>query len=218
MTDCAAPRHDDPVQAEAHAHLCGSCKAGLRRDLRRLPALASELTDQLDPRRSTCMARTGADGSGMGLPYNDPAAECISQIRHDLAWWTWEIASQRGWEPPAKDSIPAMAGWLVAQVTWCAFRPWAGDLAAAFAADRGRSMAVIDPMPRADIPIPADVNYCPRCGHTMCLYATVYQSAGDRRQSLVTCGNCLHEWDAVQWLRLGQTIIAWRDAQRKEAA
>ena len=218
MNDCAAPRHDEPVPAEPHAHLCQPCKAGLRRDLRRLPALDRELEQLLDSRGNW----TGGVGDsierwGVGLPYNDAAAECRSQIRHDLRTWiSWVSDERQPGNCPVR-TIPAMTGWLAGWVTWASLRPWAGAMAGTFAENRGRAMAIIDPMPRAEIPIPADVNYCPRCGHTGCLFATVYQSAGDRRPSLVTCGNCLHSWDAVQWLRLGQTIIAWRDAQRKAA-
>ena len=214
MNDCAAPRHDEPAQAEAHSFLCAACKAGLRRDLHRLPALDRDLEQLLDPRR----AGGAGHGDGTGLPYHDAASECRSQIRHDLGWWISLVLEERQPGSCPVRTLPAMTGWLSGWVTWASHREWAGDLAAAMAANRSRAMAIIDPMPRAEIPIPADCNYCPRCGHTGCLFATVYQSAGDRRQSLVTCGNCLHEWDAVQWLRLGQTIIAWRDAQRKAVA
>jgi hypothetical protein len=214
MNDCAAFHHDEPRPAEPGAHLCPPCKAGLRSDLRRLPLLDRNLEGLLDPRRSGACGH----GDGTGLPYHEPAAECRSQIDHDLRVWVWRILDER--EPSSCPvlTLPAMAGWLSGWVTWASRRTWAGEMAAAFADDRSRAVALLDPRPRADIPIPADCNHCPRCGHDGCLWATVYQAADDRRPSVVTCWNCEHEWAAVEWLRLGKTILAWRDAQAKEAA
>lgn len=215
--DCAAPRHDsEPVSAESCAYLCKPCRLGLSRDLHRLPALDRDLEQLLDPRKGASPVR----GGGGGLPYHEPAAECRSQIRHDLAWWTARIADERGFDPPVttepRDCGPvelaAMAGWITGQLRWCTFRPWAGDLAAAMAGDRGRAMALIDPMPRAEIPIPPEYSWCPSCRETGALYATIYQADGDRRPSMVTCGSCLAEWDTVQWMRLGRTILTWASA------
>ena len=174
----------------------------------------------MDPRRGASLARGGGDG----LPYHEPAAECRSQIRHDLAWWTARIAAERGFTPPVTMApaditaieLAAMAGWITGQLRWLTFRPWAGEIAAAMAADRGRAMALIDPMPRADIPIPAEYNWCPACQESGALYAVIYQSPGDRRPSMVACGSCLHEWDTVQWMRLGRNILTWA-AGRKAA-
>jgi len=212
--DCAAPRHDgEPVSAEPSARLCKLCRLGLGRDLRHLPALDRELEHLLDPRKGGTAIR----GGGAGLPYNEPAAECRSQIRHDLMVWVRWISEEREPDNCPVRSAAAMAGWIAGQLRWCTFRAWAGDLAAAMAADRGRAMALIDPMPRAEIPIPPEFNWCPACEETGALYATIYQAAGDKRPSMVTCGSCLHEWDTVQWMRLGRTILTWA-GERKAAA
>lgn len=191
----------------------------LRRDLRRLPAMDRDLEELLDPRRTG----TGiGHGSGDGLPYHDPAAECRSQIRHDLMVWTRWIADERGTEPPVTMAPPemtavelaAMAGWITGLIRWCTFRPWSGDLAAAMASNRSTAMAIIDPKPRADITIPQELNYCPRCETMGQLEATIYQADGDRRPSVVTCHGCEYEWPVASWIRLGKTIITWRDQQK----
>lgn len=208
MNDCSASRHgEEPEPAAPHAFLCHPCRAGLRRDLRRLPALDRDLEDLLDPRRSGASRGSGGDG----LPYHEQAAECRSQIAHDLGYWTRQVLAERQPSAWPVRSLPAMAGWLAAQAPWAAYRPWAGDMAGAFAANRGRAMALIDPRPVAGIPIPRDVSWCPRCGATGTLAASVYQSPGDLRSSLIACTGCGHEWDATQWLRLGKTIIQWKE-------
>jgi hypothetical protein len=108
-------------------------------------------------------------------------------------------------------TMAAMCGWLAGQAEWVMYRDWAGDMAGAVTSATGRAIAVLDPMPRAEIPIPAAVNWCPACDHAGGLSAVVSQDPADRRQSMVTCAMCLHEWDATQWLRLGQVITRHRD-------
>jgi hypothetical protein len=128
MTDCLAPRHDEPEPAEPGARLCRPCASGLHRDLRRLPALYAGLGELLDP-------RTAGDGGGQGdgLPYNDSAAEAMSQVRHDLQVWVRQVITDR--QPPMWPvlTVPAMAGWLAGQARWASFRTWAGDMAGAIA-------------------------------------------------------------------------------------
>jgi hypothetical protein len=206
VTDCAAPRHDgqdDPPPAETGARLCRPCTTGLRRDLRDLPGLGALLEQSLDPGA----AANGGHGDGIGLPFNDSASEVLSQIRHDLQVWVKWVLDER--EPPSCPvlTLPAMCGWLSGWVAWVSRRPWAGEMAGALADDRAWAFAIVQPWPRAEIPIPADVNWCPRCGVSGWLYAVVYSSPGDRRPSVVACGSCGHEWDTVQWLRLGRDIL-----------
>lgn len=198
MNPCAAPRHDEPADAAPHAHLCRPCTARLRSDLRRLPFLHAALADLLDPRR----AGPGT-GSGDGLPYHEPASECMSQIAHDLRWWT-ELVAELRLELPADLRIPALAGWLHGQVQWASFRPWSGDMAAAFAADRGRAVAILNPRPVSRFGVPGK---CPHCGAER-LEAAVCTDPGDQRPSVVSCGGCGREWDATQWMRLGKDIIS----------
>lgn len=204
MSDCLAPRHDadKPEPAMPAARLCRPCASGLRRDLERLPALYAGLAELLRPSR-------GGDGGGdgAGLPYNDAAAECMSQVRHDLAVWTRQVITER--EPSAwpLQSVPVLAGWLAGQAGWASFRDWAGDMAGAFASDRGRAVALLDPRPAVRITVPAALNRCPRCGERGGLAAVVYTGPGDPRPSAVSCAGCAHEWDATQWMRLGRDII-----------
>ena len=214
--DCGAPRHGGQEQgtaAEPGASVCAACKTGLRRDLRRLPGLDRELGAALE--RTGRGRRGGGDG---GLPYHEPAAECMSQIRHDLAWWAARVLAERQPGHCPVPQVPALCGWLSGWVTWIAGRRWAGDMCGALAADRGRAIALLDPMPAAVIPIPAESSWCPRCGARGGLSAVVWQHEGDRRASYVTCAACLHEWDAVQWLRLGRDILNHFARQRPDAA
>jgi hypothetical protein len=210
MTGCLAPRHDEPEPAEPGARLCRPCLAGMTRDLRRLPALYAGLAELLDPR-----VTGDGGGAGDGLPYNDAAAEAMSQVRHDLQVWTRQVITERqpaAWPVP---TVPALAGWLAGQARWASFRPWAGDMAGALASDRGRAVALLDPRPAVRIAIPAALNRCPRCGTAGGMSAVVYTGPVDPRPSLVACAGCGHEWDATQWLRLGHDIL--RNSETKAA-
>lgn len=207
MTDCLAPRHAEPEPAAPHAVLCRPCTARLRRDLRVLPHLYASLGDLLDPRR----ASGPGTGSGTGLPYHEPAAETMSQIAHDAGYWTAAVLAERRPDICPARTVPAMCGWLAGQVTWASYRPWAGDMAGALASDRARAFAVLDPLPRADIPVPRAMNWCPACREPGRLTAVVSQDETDRRPSMVWCGACGREWDTTQWLRLGRDIVRHRD-------
>jgi hypothetical protein len=202
MTGCLAPRHDEPVAAEPGARLCRPCLTGLGRDLRRLPVLYAGLGELLGPRGAG-----DGGGAGDGLPYNDAAAECMSQVRHDLQVWARQVITERqpaAWPVP---SVAALAGWLAGQARWASFRGWAGDMAGAMASDRGRAVALLDPRPAVRITVPAALNRCPRCGAAGGMAAVVYTGPGDPRPSLVACAACGHEWDATQWLKLGRDIL-----------
>jgi hypothetical protein len=202
VNDCAAPRHDEPEPAAPHSWLCRPCTSGLRRDLHRLPVLHAALGDLLDPRGAG-----GGGGSGDGLPYHEPASECRSQIEHDTEFWVmWIIGERQPSAWPAR-TMTAMCGWLSGWADWVPLWPWAGDMAAVFAADRGRAMSLLDPRPVADIP----VDNCPRCEHGM-LRAFIPRTEGDRRPTVITCTDCGHEWDTTQWLGLGRTILARKAA------
>lgn len=210
MTDCAAPRHDEPEPAAPHAMLCRPCTSRLRSDLHRLPALHRALSGLLDPRR----AGAPGTGDGGGLPYHEPASEAMSQITHDAGYWVALVLAERQPDAWPVRALAVMCGWLAGQVQWISFRPWAGDMAGAFAADAGRARAVLDPMPRAVIALPPGMNWCPGCRQRGRLTAVVPQSEGDRRPSMVECGACEAQWDTTQWLRLGQQIIRHHDAEQ----
>jgi hypothetical protein len=210
MTDCLAPRHDEPEPAAPHATLCRPCTTGLRRDLRRIPHLHAALGELLDPRR----AGGAGSGDGDGLPFHLPASDCRSQIAHDVEYWVTVVIAERQPNVCPVRTLPAMCGWLAGWADWASLRPWAGDMAGALSSDAGRARAVLDPMPRADIPLPPSMNWCPGCRESMVLAAVVSQAASDRRPSLVWCSACGHEWDVTQWLRLGREIIRHHDSER----
>lgn len=188
------------------AALAPQCAAALRRDLRRLPALDRDLEDHLNPLRTGF--RMQEEGKGEGLPYHEPAAECRSQIAHDLRWWTAMVSHGRQLTLPDL-AVPAMAGWLCGQVPWIAGRPWSADMLAALSADCGRARALLDPLRRAVIPLPG---CCPQCGSAGTMTATVPKDDGDLRPSVITCGGCGHAWDTTQWQRLGHVLLQQREA------
>lgn len=192
------------------AALAPQCAAALRAALRRLPALDRDLEDHLNPLRTGF--RMQEEGKGEGLPYHEPAAECRSQIRHDLEYWTAQVLrARRPGQCLPGTGVPAMAGWLCGQVAWIAGRPWSADMLAALAADCGRARALLDPMPRAQIPIGRDAR-CPQCTARGSLLAIVFQADGDRRPAQIECTRCDQVWDTTQWHRLGHVILQQKAA------
>lgn len=175
---CAAPRHGgqgEPTPTEAHSHLCRPCRVGLLWDLRRLPGLHADLEQ---------LPATG-DGDGSGLPFSEPAADCRSQIRHDLTYWARHVTQLRGMDAPpvllggwAERPVLVLAGWLAGQVTWCSFRDWAPDMAGAIGADRLQAQALVDPFVKRQFEIPGADGVCLHC------------EAGEP----VGCGECGHEF------------------------
>lgn len=190
-----------------NAALSPHCTADLRRDLRRLPALDRDLEALMDPRRTITYGSGGSEG---GLPFHEPAAECRSQVAHDLAYWAAMVARARQLAAPSP-TVAGMAGWLCGQASWIAGRPWSADMLAALAADCGRARALLDPMPRAQIPIGRDAR-CPQCTAKGSLLAIVFQADGDRRPAQIECTRCDHAWDTTQWLKLGHVILQQKAA------
>lgn len=188
------------------AALSPQCAAALRSALRRLPALDRDLEALMDPRRTMAYGSSGSEG---GLPYHEPAAECRSQISHDLRWWTAMVTAGRPSGTWPQLTVPAMAGWLHGQAWWIAGRPWSADMLAALAADCGRARALLDPMRRAVIDIPGR---CPECDASGSMTATVPKDDGDQRPSVITCAGCGHAWDTTQWLKLGHVLLQQREA------
>lgn len=176
MTLCTAPRHgEDEAETEPHATLCRPCRTGLLHDLRRLPGLHADLA-YLPP--------TG-EGNGDGPPFNEHAADCRSQIHHDLRYWARHITQLRGADaPPVMDDgwssrpVYVLAGWLAGQVTWCSFRDWAPDMAGAIASDRSRAQALLNPFVRRQFDIPGPDGICLTCEAT----------------EPATCGECGHKF------------------------
>ena len=202
VNDCAAPRHDgerEPTQAAPSAWLCRSCTFGLRRDLYALPGRYAAMEELLDPRH----AGDTHGGGGDGLPVSEAAVEWRHQVVHDLHWWTAEIASLARAAAPADTRVPALAGWLHAQVHWFSFRPAAGDMAGTFAELSCRARAITDPRPVSRFPIPGD---CPKCGTPRSLQAALYRDPRDAEWTAVTCTACGHGWDSEQLRRLGRYL------------
>lgn len=202
-TDCAAPRHrDEPEPALPHAAICSSCKTRLSRDLRRLPGLHAELATVI-PGRTPGRGR----GTGDGLPYDERASDCRSQIQHDLTYWAHQAAADRQTTITAT-TIAAMAGFLRGCLHWMIYRDWCPDLAAAVSDNRGQAIALLDPWVTRRFAIPSA--RCPHCG-TGQLVVTVYASDGDKRRTHATCDTCDMTWLPEQWTRLGQQIIRRRE-------
>lgn len=210
MTDCQAARHQgqtEPTPTEVSAFLCKACRLSLARDLARLPGLYADLACLLPARQP------GTRGNGQGLPYHVQAAELTSQIAHDLAWWTTTCAAYRRAAepyPPTRPEVPALAHWLHQLASpprpWIPFQDFAPLLAGAIADDRHQAVAILDPWIRKRFPIRTADGICPDCG-TGRLWITIYD-ATDR--SFAACDSCGQRWESMQWLRLGQRIIARR--------
>ena len=190
---CTAPRHAEPEPAEPGAYLCKPCRHHLRRDLLALPALHRDLGEVA----ARPYATTG-DGPGM------TASELQSQIRHDLVWWARLVMAESRATSCPVNTVLAIAAWLAARCQegrhgWCAYQPWAPEMAGAFADVRAHAYAVVNPLPVIRFEIPGSV--CPECGGGP-LKALIYSDEADRRPSHLACLTCGVRLVPARWDRL----------------
>ncbi|HEY5985594.1 MAG TPA: hypothetical protein VIV12_04310, partial [Streptosporangiaceae bacterium] len=198
--------------------LCRACRRGLAADLRRLPSLHHSLEQALGTQRP------GARGNGSGLPVNEPVADCRSQIRHDLTWWCRHVTAERGLGAPpvltdgwATGPVLVMCEWLLGQVTWCSFRDWAGDMAGAMAADRGKAVALLQPFVVKRFAISGPDGMCLDCGQAR-LETTIYATRDDRRWSFFGCPACGARVTLDQWAAYERRLIERRKAREEGVA
>lgn len=119
---CLLPHHKDPDRPR-RAHLgytCAGHHAGVERLIAELPALHEALglmlTASEKPAGDGGKTRHGMVAGGVNLNRNvvdardEIHAECVRLVRH--------VAEETGDAMPTRDTVPALAAWLVDQVDW----------------------------------------------------------------------------------------------------
>jgi len=211
MTDCTVPRHDtqdEPTPTIHNGHLCQTCARQLRTDLTRLPTLYTQLEDAL-PTRNTgaSLAATNGLTGPAAIPFNDAVSECRSQIEHDLHYWASETAADRRTTlppvlPPA--AVPFHAGWITAATKWIPYRTWAPHITGAINHDTTRAWHLLQPR---RVKTMNWIDPCPHCRTLRELQATIYETDGDPRPSVIECLTCRQTWTSgIAWLELARQV------------
>jgi len=211
MTDCTVPRHDtqdEPTPTIHNGHLCQTCARQLRTDLTRLPTLYTQLEDAL-PTRNTGASLAAINGltGPAAIPFNDAVSECRSQIEHDLHYWASETATDRRTTlppvlPPA--AVPFHAGWITAATKWIPYRTWAPHITGAINHDTTRAWHLLQPR---RVKTMNWIDPCPHCRTLRELQATIYETDGDPRPSVIECLTCRQTWTSgIAWLELARQV------------
>jgi len=211
MTDCTVPRHDtqdEPTPTIHNGHLCQTCARQLRTDLTRLPTLYTQLEDAL-PTRNTGASLAAINGltGPAAIPFNDAVSECRSQIEHDLHYWASETAADRRTTlppvlPPA--AVPFHAGWITAATKWIPYRTWAPHITGAINHDTTRAWHLLQPR---RVKTMNWIDPCPHCRTLRELQATIYETDGDPRPSVIECLTCRQTWTSgIAWLELARQV------------
>lgn len=208
---CTATHRSQPDQPRTAAdgiHLCPSCRTALDRHLTTLPTLHADVLDSLP----TAGHNDGPAVTGTrepALPYNPAAGDWLAQLRHDLAWLTNLVTTERGitHPPPA----PAQqCAWLQRHAEWLAAQPDAGAYKDALASLVGRGYAVTDPDRR-----PLTIGPCiQQLDDGPCdgiIYVNVPRD-GDTTPAVMWCDVCDLQLDATQWNRFGKRYLRERMA------
>jgi hypothetical protein len=222
---CVLHPEGEDRRALPSLRLCGSHRDRLEDDIQALPRLYADLDRALtSPTVVTTVSngpRPARDGdrdplvlAETALPINPEVADLRDQIRHDLAWWTLEVAEKRGLMVPMQGPRPHVtAKWLGRHVDWIA-----GNEAAAQACPPvmrglvGRARALVAPSGARRIAIgpcrgSADGQACPGT-----LYATVRAEDDTRTSELYCDGDCGLSLDPTQWRRFSREYLRERSA------
>lgn len=177
------------------AYLC----QGHRRELERLIAEMPARHGDLD--RPTGAGGPPVRGGGEhGITVDEAAADLRRQIQHDLVFWCVYVADERGIGRPRRDDPLSLAAWLTRHVDWLvARREAAEELLPVLRELTGRALGIIDLRARR-------IELGERCltheGGERCTGTVTLVIRGD--DWLARCGECGHDQEATQYLRIAQ--------------
>jgi hypothetical protein len=191
-----------PKQSAGGQRLCGTCCDRLAKGIRELPHLYTE-----------CMAVLGGGvargvnekvtGGPLppGMALNSFAAEARTEILSILGSWSGLVAQQCRVPTPSRQAA-ALAGFLLANLTWLASHPAAGDLSA----EVERTVKVARRAAYPDYVKRIVVGCCVISGCDGELAATVRVGAYDKGTQ-VRCGaNPDHAWSGHEWTLLRRAM------------
>jgi hypothetical protein len=126
---CIAPhRHDPdrPRRAVDGLRLCPGHLEGLRRDLRELPRMHTELVGRL-LEVGDQVGRTGR-GDAVGIALSDTVVRTRDHIRATLVSWAQVALEEGPWEVAPPNDLATIGAWLDDRAEWFAAREWADEI------------------------------------------------------------------------------------------
>lgn len=176
-----------------------------------MPGLYEYLATRLTGSGSSGLTGMPAAGSkDPGLSLDHRVAQCRTYIRGNLSTWARVAVEERRMSPP-RDTVPAMAAFIVSQVEWFTSQDWSRQFVSDVVDDWQTARALADPNAVRRF----EVGPCPEDGCDGVLVARIRP-----KDSLlphdVTCdaspedeetGALLHSWTADRWMTLGRKAL-----------
>ena len=191
---CAdGPRNDDQQPQPRWAALgllCARCADHLEQNIGALPAAHDQLRTVL-----AGSSRNPTDGSkptkgNPPVPLNLDAHDHLEHMHHTITSWTRLVCEERGLRGPDRNTVAALAPWLLAQHDWLIDQPWAPDLADELRDLNRHTNTLTRSQPRQHrLPAP-----CPTCNEQQ---LTRWDGADH-----ITCDSCGRVWTEADYTRL----------------
>ena len=104
----------------------------------------------------------------------------------------------------SSDLVPFHAGWITAATKWIPYRTWAPHITGAINHDTTRAWHLLQPR---RVKTMNWIDPCPHCRTLRELQATIYETDGDPRPSVIECLTCRQTWTSgIAWLELARQV------------
>lgn len=196
-----AHRDGKDRQSAPNMRLCWACRNRLERAIAETPALDTDLELALT-QGSRAKGEHITHRRDPGLVINDHAMQARIAIRQQLVSQARMVVEERGLTTWPRDTVPAMATWLLAHVDWLAAHEAAEVWASEWDELRRECRRVAHPSGIRRF----DLFPCiePECTGIL---TVVLRPHDDLLPSEITCDqNIEHVWSSGKWMALGRRI------------
>ena len=205
---CRSPHRDDhPRLAADGLRLCLWHRDRLERHVAELPALYDACGAALTGRGGASSAGPVSGTTEPSWAVSDAPSAARTHIRVELTSWVRIGLEEGPWTQAPRNTVPALASWVVSRTDWYAARPWADEIARTITDTWHEARTAAYPNPRSRVRL----GPCPEDGCDGTLIATV-RRADDLLPSTVDCtappadDDERHTWTADEWHALGRRI------------
>lgn len=197
----SAHRDTKPRQSAPDMVLCWGCRNRMERAIAETPALDTDLELALT-QASKAKGEHITHRRDPGLVLNDHAMDARIAIRQTLAAHIRMVVDERNLTTWPRDTVPAMATWLLAHVNWLAAHEAAHEWAREWDQLRRDARRAAHPsgIRRFDL-FPCVEHDCPGT------LTVILRPHDDLLPSEITCDhNNEHVWSSGKWMALGRRV------------
>lgn len=206
-----------PTPCQPGALLCRGHFADIERTVSELPALASELEQQMVPGSGAGGPKISGDPE-TSVPFNERAGQHLRIIEHQLGTWVRVVIDERGLRGPARPTVNSLASFLTAHHEWLVAQEFTREYATQMRDLRtdGRRILAAVPSRRVDLgqcgePVSCDVESHAETACAGVLSATVSR-VDDELPAAVVCSVCGRQHPSPTWRALGRRLRGSDDA------